>query len=323
MRALLTWIGLVIVGYCLLLKASFAVEIPEKIFVGYFESWAAPPSVDVDQILSDLPRELTMVNLAFMKPDASYEGGLSLSGTGLNFPYSGAVLKKSIDKLRGQNPHSKVLISIGGATYANWDKLNISAIEKFVSAFDIDGVDVDFEPPQPGCKPDAVKGIVCDSDALLLATMQKLRTGLPRKLISLTLPATAAYGVGPWARAKPIGGSTYGMAVGLLRHIAQTGTPDFDLINIMMYDAGREFDPITAYRAFRAKFTGPLTIGFTPPPEGWGGHAYEDNEVRSVLQRSMQAGANGAMLFGVRKGAANRPLNTFVDTIADVLWRGN
>jgi hypothetical protein len=91
----------------------------------------------------------------------------------------------------------------------------------------------------------------------------------------------------------------------------------------MMYDAGQEFDPITAYRAFRAKFTGALTIGFTPPPEGWGGHAYEDDEVRSVLQRSMQAGANGAMLFGVRKGAANRPLNTFVDIIADVLWRGN
>jgi len=323
MRALLAWIGSVMVAYCLLPNAGFAVEIPEKIFVGYFESWAAPPSVNVDQILSDLPRELTIVNLAFMKPDAAYEGGLSLSGTGLNFPYTGEVLKRSVDKLRQQNPRIKVLISIGGATYANWAKLNISAIEKFVSAFDIDGVDVDFEPPQPGCKPDAVQGIVCDSDALLLATMQKLRTALPRKLISLSLPATAAYGVGPWARAKPVGGPTYGMAVGLLRHVAQTGSADFNLINIMMYDAGWEFDPITAYRAFRAKFAGPLTIGFTPPPEGWGGHANEDNEVRSVLHRSMQAGANGAMLFGVRKGAVDGLVNDFVDVIADVLRRGD
>jgi chitinase len=59
------------------------------------------------------------------------------------------VIKAAIARLKTRNPNTKVLVSVGGATYSNWKRLNVKAIRKFVKTFGLDGVDVDFEPTNP------------------------------------------------------------------------------------------------------------------------------------------------------------------------------
>jgi chitinase len=290
----------------------------QHMFVAYYESWAAPPARRFDEILANLPRQISVLNLAFMKPDTHYSGGFDLSDTGLNLPYSGEVLKQSIDELKDKNPETRILISVGGETDRHWERLDAAAIKNFVVTFGFDGVDIDFEPSDPGCRGDANAGVICDSDGLLARTIDTLRSVFPPPLvISLTLPSTAAFGAGAWNSAKPIGGPHYGLALSLLRdsHRLQ----EIDLINTMMYDTGEELDPVDAYEAFRSYYNGPITIGFTPPPEAWGSHAYSAEEIRSVLEKALNKGANGAMLFGLRKEAPDASISPLADTIAKAL----
>ena len=42
-------------------------------------------------------------------------------------------------------PLAQVIIAVGGATYTNWAALNAGAIRRFVDAFGLDGVDIDYE----------------------------------------------------------------------------------------------------------------------------------------------------------------------------------
>jgi chitinase len=293
----------------------------KKIFVAYYESWYALGDGTLDSILTKLPPEISILNLAFAKPDAVYQGSLDLSGSGLEFPYTGTVLKSSIEEVKKKNPQTKVLISVGGESFQQWNKLNPSGIRDLVLAFGLDGIDIDFEPLDPGCHRDKKKGMVCQSDPLLQQAIDSLRAVLPRPMIlSLTLPSDAAFGAGRWATTGPEGSPSYGLGLALFRDKSRSA--DVDLVNIMMYDAGPELNAMAAYESFRDYYRGALTIGFTPPPEEWGTHAYDKNEVRSVLAEGLKKGANGAMLFGLRKKAPRSWITPFVNTIAVTLSNG-
>lgn len=41
-------------------------------------------------------------------------------------------------------------MAVGGATYTAFDKMNVAGIAKFVAEFGLDGVDLDYEPLDPG-----------------------------------------------------------------------------------------------------------------------------------------------------------------------------
>ncbi len=74
---------------------------------GWYEVHTDRPE---DTSLARLPGYITHVALSFAKPDMVYPGNLELKDTGLQYPYSGAVLKQAIALLKQRNPHTKVLI---------------------------------------------------------------------------------------------------------------------------------------------------------------------------------------------------------------------
>ena len=122
----------------------------EPLVVGYFPSWSesTPNGTSAGSNLRDLPEEVTHVFLSFVKPNMRYtKGSFDLKGTGLEVPYSGDVLKTTMDILKGKG--IKVILSIGGATY--WDTnqaydIDFAQIADFVRDFGFDGIDWDYEP---------------------------------------------------------------------------------------------------------------------------------------------------------------------------------
>jgi chitinase len=219
-----------------LCASHYAAAGSSKLFVAYYESWVGGYRGGLDRTIAELPPAVTILNLAFMRPDASYTNDLDISRTGLDLPYSGAVLKLSIDELRRHSPGTKVLISVGGAAHGRWHEFHVEDIKRFVSKFGLDGVDLDFEPAKTGCR--RISGeVACDSDPDLLRAVDAIRAAVPRPMIlSLTAQATAAYGEGSWSSAPPEGGPSYGMALSLLRDPNRLHS--IDMINIMAYDCG-------------------------------------------------------------------------------------
>lgn len=267
----------------------------------YYVTWAAEagPTTGLDDKLVRIPAGVTEVFLAFMKPDADYAGHLDLAGTGIEVPYSGAVLKASLQALRARNPGIRVLVSVGGEEYATWSRFNPRAIRRFVEDFGLDGIDLDVEPSRPNCR--IVSGaMACDSDAMLLDVVGAARAALPRPIaVWLTATNTGAYGEGAWRDARPTGGPTYGAFLRLLGDPARRTL--LDGISIMAYDAGPTYRPLDAYRAYRSLFEGPILMGFTSPPEAWGQHVYSVAETVETFDAAAKLGANGAMVFAIGK----------------------
>jgi chitinase len=202
------WLAVLTMGPSSITRADH-----ENVFAAYFESWISDDLDGLDTDLVNIPPSVTIVMLAFMKPDAQYLGNLELAGTGLEFKYPGSVLRDSIAELRKRNPGVKIFISVGGETYANWNKLNAQAIAHFFQDFELNGVDVDFEPSDPGCV-QTDTSISCKTDALLEQSVAELRSNLPRAVeISLTCGATGAFGEGKWKDSGPTGGPDYGTTV--------------------------------------------------------------------------------------------------------------
>lgn len=272
----------------------------------YYATWAAEAGPSgIDGRLAGIPDGVTEVLLAFLRPDAAYSGNLDLSGTGVEVGYSGQVLKASITALRARIPKIRILVSVGGAEYANWDRFDPRAIQRFVADFGLDGVDLDFEPAAPDCRTRS-DATACASGGLLPDVIAAARAALPRPItIWLTATNTGAYGAGKWADAGPVGGPTYGAFLPLLRDRPNLAL--IDGLSIMAYDAGPTFRPLEAYAAYRSHFDGPILIGFTSPPEAWGGHVYTVRKTVETFRSAMREGADGAMIFAIGKDAPSDP----------------
>lgn len=88
-----------------------------------------------------------MVVVSFAKPDCFYtKGSLALSGTGLQFSSTGAVVKAGIAALKAAQPNTRVLLAVGGATYYNFAQLNVQCVRDIVDDFGFDG-----EAPRRQC----------------------------------------------------------------------------------------------------------------------------------------------------------------------------
>lgn len=265
----------------------------------YYESWTDPwKGTAATHRLATLPSYVNIVYLSFMLPDATYSGGVTWSGTGLQFSSDAAVVKGAIALLKQRNPGTKVLIAVGGASYMAWDKMNTAAIKRFIDEFGLDGVDIDYEPTNAGCVfPPAVSAVNCAIDAEFIRVVTELRAALPRPyLLTSAVWSIGAYGQGAWANSQPQGDHT-GQSVNMLKQVGDK----LDILNVMSYDASPALNVAECYDAYRSLFKGQILMGVEVPPEAWGGHEITLEEARSITAYIKAHGGDGMMIWSLQK----------------------
>jgi chitinase len=269
-----------------------------KLFVGYYQTWSDGwKASGADTVLAKLPAYVNVVNLSFAQPGMSYtSGSLSLAGTGIGVPYDGPTLKAAVTALHQKNPGTRVMLSVGGATFPNFGSFNPPAIAAFVKDFGLDGVDIDYEPANPSCS--APGGTVsCPSDAEYVSVVKSMRAALPAPYwISIAAWSVGAYGEGAWANAPP-SSAFAGISLAVLKQASSS----LDLVNVMSYDASPAFDPIQALHAYQHYFSGRIAMGIEVPPEAWGGHIETVAEIDTLASAVNGSGAAGLMLWSIQK----------------------
>jgi chitinase len=269
-------------------------------YVGYYESWKEEETDNPENTyLANFPAYVTQVVISFFKPGATYGGGVTFEGTGLSFSVPAQVIKDSISILKTRNPNTKVLLSVGGATYDDWTNLNAGAAAAFVAEFELDGIDIDFEPQGANCR--AINGkISCSTDDLYISSVTSLWQALPaEKILTAAVYSVGAYGEGSYADAQPQGGYT-GVSINMLESVGNL----LNSINIMAYDAGVAFDPKLAYQAYSTYYSGPIQLGMQIPPESWGGHALTMAEATVLSMYVKDNGGSGMMLWALMKSGS-------------------
>ncbi|WP_170308649.1 glycosyl hydrolase family 18 protein [Ancylobacter pratisalsi] len=268
---------------------------PPRPFLAYHASWAETPATSGDTTtLAGLPGYITHVALSFVKPDLTYAGALDLSGTGLEYPYSGAILRAGILALKQRQPGTKVLLAVGGATYGGWSRLDADALARLVRDLGADGVDIDYEPANPSCVVVSAR-VHCANDLLSIQLVETIRSALPRPLVvSAAGWSVGAYGEGAFATAPPRS-PWRGSMLALLRSPAAA---KLDLVSIMSYDAGPSYRPDQAFRAYRALWKGPLALGVQVLPGN--GPRFSFAYTGEILSAVRDDPLAGAMLYALR-----------------------
>ncbi len=269
---------------------------PQRI-VGYFPVGVEGAISDpLATALARIPAYVTVVNLAFMRPNAVYNGNLDISQTGINYAPGGDVLKAAISALRRTNHGTKVLISVGGWDYGNWSSFDEFALARLVRDFNLDGVDIDYERQGPGCSWSS-GGHTCATDKEFTSIIQRVRAVIPKpKLVTVTGFNVGAYGNGPFGDETPQDAFT-GFNINPLLNAGSL----VDWVNIMSYDGGTNYDPKIAFQAYRLIYKGPLVLGVEVPPEGGPGHNLTLSEVSDWTKYQLDNGGAGIMLWHLYK----------------------
>ncbi|WP_035716457.1 glycosyl hydrolase family 18 protein [Azorhizobium doebereinerae] len=269
----------------------------QRPFVAYHTSWSEIATAEPEETsLARLPGYYSHVALSFAKPDLSYAGDLDLKGTGLLYPYSGAVLKAAIVRLKARHPDTRVLVAVGGWGQFAWDRLDAPALARLVRDLGADGVDIDYETDAPGCVL-AARRVTCPDDALAVRVVEQIRAVLPRPFVVTAAGwSVGAYGEGEFASAPPRSPWTGSMLAVLRAPVAR----ELDLISIMSYDAGPSYRPEQAFRAYRSLYKGPLALGIQVEPGTSGGPRFTLGYTVRMLRAVLNDPQAGAMLYGLR-----------------------
>ena len=273
-------------------------------FVAYHASWYEPPAKEGSATrLARLPSYITHVALSFVRPDLAYPGGLNLDGTGLEYKLSGEVLRDAVRELKARNPDTKVLLAVGGANYHGWSAFDPDALARLVSDLGADGVDIDFEPRDPACITLGGR-IACATDAQFIDIVEQTRAALPRPLtVSAAGWSVGAFGEGDFADAPPRSPWRGSM----LRLLRSPAAASLDLVSIMSYDAGPQFRPDQALRAYRAAWKGQLALGIQVLPGSSGGPRFTLGYTESVLRAVRNDPQAGAMLYALNEVPEGKP----------------
>jgi chitinase len=298
-----------------------AARLPNHTFVAYHDSWNEPPACLAQQTsLARLPEYIDLVLLAFAKPDAVYRGNFDISGTGLEYRMTGQVLRDAILLLKHRHAGTRVLLSVGGAAYRRWDHFNLPGIVAFVRDFGLDGMDIDYEPADPRCDigPDSLIG--CATDQMWSSIVRQTRVALRRPLLlTASVWSVGAYGEGMFGTSRPHSPYT-GIMLPLLH---SPRAADLDLLSINAYDAGSLFDPLEAFRAYRAVWAGPLALGLEVQWSGGAGPFQSVAEAETLAREIVKDPRGGMMLYPLlampEGGPANRPSG---GVLAGALCRG-
>lgn len=271
-----------------------AADLPPHVFVAYHDSWNEwPASMPQETSLANLPGYIDLVLLAFAKPDLTYDGNLDITGSGLEYRMPGRVLRDAISLLKKSHRNTRVLLSVGGAAYRGWDRLALPAIAAFVQDFGLDGVDIDFEPPDPNCRAGEGGRITCATDAMWDWIVGQTRAALPRPmLLTASVWSVGAFGEGKFRDARPRTRYT-----GFMLPLLHTNrAADLDLLSINAYDAGSQFDPMQAFRAYRAVWPGSLVLGVEIQRKGGAG-PFQSIEQAETLARTVAKDPLGGMML--------------------------
>jgi chitinase len=263
----------------------------------YFESWWMPwVSQGNESTLSKVEKPTTTVFLSFVKPDCTYKkGSMKWEGTGLQFSCEFKVIKESIRILRLVK-RIKVFLSVGGATYHNFDKYNIENIIHLMEDLHIDGLDLDWEPIQGAAASTQFGDLI-----------KKTRQNLPKE--KAFSAAVFALGVLP-----PISSNPY-QGVNLLG--LQEAGHLLDFINVMAYDGGKELNVIASYDSYKKIFKNPVHIGFQVGKQGWGDALLTLEQVKTVCKHIYPFG-DGCFIWAYFKDGY--PTTKLVmDTADDIL----
>lgn len=273
-------------------------------YVGFYQSWSEIyTDIPLLTQLANFPAYVTHVVISFFRPDSSYQGGLTWEGTGLSFSSPPEVIQQAIVILKERNPGTKVLLSIGGATYFNWELFNADAAAMFVETFGLDGVDIDFEPRNANCQQNVGGTISCATDGLFIDSVSKMKAALPDGMhLSASVYNVGAYGEGAYANALPQGGYT-GVSINMLQTVGYM----LDSINIMAYDAGPLYNPKLAYEAYSTYYSGPMQLGMQVPRDAWGNHSITNAEVIDLSVFVKDVGGSGMMLWSLQKQSDGGP----------------
>lgn len=287
---------------------------PEKIsfFMAYYPTWFAPfhdafcadgrncspgPNAPVadDAVITrtsllagGVPDYVTHVMLAFAKLNQMHNyGGISkvssdLGKLGLSLITSSASLKESIRVLKLNNPGTKVILALGGASYNDsWNNVtaaDVSKLTQLIVDLGLDGLDVDYEV---GGVDTANINKYYDSIVKMRQAIDSANAQTGKKAI-LTL---AGWSTGADCTAQTQGiaypeckgkVSYFGGNAGRERLVlkGKGASSMIDGYGVMSYDAGyTHFDPIVAYNQYKAlaKPGAIVAIGIqVSPDEGWG-----------------------------------------------------
>lgn len=239
-----------------------------------------------------------------MRPETTYNGGMTFEGTGIDFSSSPTVVRDSIALLKQRNPGVKVFIAGGGATYTKFKQINAAGIAKFVEDFGLDDVDLDYEPSSATCTI-ASNDISCQTDQEYIDSVKALRDALPRPLILSNAPwSVGAYGLGTWQDSQPKSPFT-GVAINMLKTVGDK----LDLLNVMSYDAGNSYSPIEALASYSHYFKGDIAMGVGVAHEAWGGHVITNEEVDALADAVLGSDrpTNEMTLWSLQKRASQGP----------------
>ncbi len=213
----------------------------------YFESWTPVWTSNAKSFsLSQVEKPVDVVYLAFCRPDCNYKKGQkTFAETGLDFSVDFQVVVDSIAILKKKG--ILVMLAVGGATFP-FHNLYAKSCVLLMNDLGCDGIDIDWEPA------DGVK-----SSGKLGDIIGEIRSYIgPYKKLSM-----AGFSTGCLAA----NGDTFrGMCIpGLQSHGVL-----LDWVNVMAYDAGKDFDVLNSYNSYKKYFTKTVNIGFQVGVQGWG-----------------------------------------------------
>lgn len=120
--------------------------------------------------------------------------------------------------------------------------------------------------------------------------------------------SVGAYYYGDYVSAKPQG-QYNGMWVNPLKAAGQY----LDILNIMSYDAGPytfydtrnswkgDYNPLEAYKAYRAIYKGVLNVGIEVPPEAWGGNVVTSDHIKQIAAGIDKTNGDGMFTWSLQK----------------------
>jgi len=241
----------------------------------YWESWV------VDS-LDNLKSHFNTVYLAFATPECNYQRwSRTFEGTGLNFNIPFEEVVESIKRLQARN--IKVFLAVGGASY--WSIPRVFYPQRIVDLMidlGVDGIDFDWEV--------GVKDCEASTHAI-----KDFRRVAPKTLVSYTCFSTGAF-------QTQLGDNYKGMN----RHTLHECGYMIDFVNVMAYDAGKDFDEQEAHKAYRKLYKGPINLGFQVGKQGWGYATLRETELRQNLNFiKNQNSFDGCFLWAYHKPAAS------------------
>lgn len=144
---------------------------------GYFQTWSSQCTWDANSHcdLANVSNAINQIFLAFASPIQAEWDPTKVNCIGTQWAIQDPeALKRTMKMLRSKNPTVEVFVSVGGATYPFPAKMSqdvIQAYIKWISFYDMDGIDLDFEN-EPGCQKTTDGDVKCLTDQQLTELIQ-------------------------------------------------------------------------------------------------------------------------------------------------------